>query len=535
MNDRSNPANEPAHAATERRLFVGLVALLAAATIAPIWVARYLPLLDVPNHLSAVAVWHYYDDPSWNFAQHYQLNLVPLPYWAHYYTVHLLTYVTRSVEVANKIFLSGYALAVPAGAFAFCRRFDRSPWLTLLSFPLVWNFNLADGFVAYCAGFAAVPLALVLVDRYAERPTWPGALAVVVVGSLTYFFHLLAYALFLVCAGLIVLVQRRALSPRLLIARSLPVLSCAGVGLWALRRANSMGFRKVTGTHRQWVRDGLDTTLTQVPERLFNFVPGHADEWMIVTLAAVWLTLAITDARRRDLEPPARHGAGHRWGVELCLLGALVLFVVLPRSMKQPFYWHLINGRFVVALAFFALLSLRGAIGGRRRWLLLPVVVAHLAYMGAICRAFVRFNRNAAGFEALVDRIPRDQEVLTLILRPMGDVNVNVSAFNQFPSYVQLRHGGYNFYNFAEGFPLKYKHKLPAPSWSHAETFNWETHSRGWGYFLTFREGWEAAPMKVPLATGKVELVGESGVWKLYRKLVKDPDFDGTTLAKPRQ
>ena len=32
------------------------------------------------------------------------------------------------------------------------RRFGRSPWLALFAFPLVWNFNLGDGFIAYCAG-----------------------------------------------------------------------------------------------------------------------------------------------------------------------------------------------------------------------------------------------------------------------------------------------------------------------------------------------------------------------------------------------
>jgi hypothetical protein len=281
----------------------------------------------------------------------------------------------------------------------------------------------------------------------------------------------------------------------------------------------------VTGTRRVWVRDGLDVTLTSVPERLFNFLPGHADEWILVALAAVWMTLAITDARRRRLEPPPRHGEGHRWGVELCMLGALLLFLACPRSMKQPFYWHQINGRFVVALAFFALLTVRGAIGGRRLWLLAPVVVAHLVYMGALGRAFVRFNRNAVGFETLVDRIPRDREVLTLILRPMGDVNVNVSAFNEFPAYVQLRHGGYNFYNFTDGFPIQYKHKLPAPPWSKAEMFDWNAYGEAWDYFLTFREGWESAPMQAPLARGKVELVGESGAWKLYRKVAaKEPD-----------
>src|SRR5436305_1883978 len=83
-------------------------------------------------------------------------------------------------------------------------------------------------------------VALLVVDRYAERPTGRGALLVLLVGSLTYFFHLLTYALFLVCAGLVVLVQRQPLAPRLLIARVVPVLSCTAIGLWALGHANHM-------------------------------------------------------------------------------------------------------------------------------------------------------------------------------------------------------------------------------------------------------------------------------------------------------
>jgi hypothetical protein len=83
---------------------------------------------------------------------------------------------------------------------------------------------------------------------------------------------------------------------------------------------------------------------------------------------------------------------------------------------------------------------------------------------------------------------------------------------------VQLRHGGYNFYNFAEGFPLQYRMHLPAPAWSHAEDFRFEMHSEGWDYFLTFREGWEYSPMKAPLEAGQVRLVAHAGEWRLYQK-----------------
>jgi hypothetical protein len=502
------------------RWLLAAFAVSAVATVLPIWIAKYLPLLDLPNHLTAVAIWHYHDDPKWDFARFYDLNLVPLPYWAHYYTVHLLTYVTRSVETANKIFLTAYALALPAGTWALARRFGRSPWLALFAFPLVWNFNLGDGFIAYCAGFAAVPPALVVVDRHAREPTWERALAVAAVGTLTYFFHLLAYVLFLVCAGMVVLAQRRALSPKLLAARALPVLSCAGIGLWALRRANDMNFHRVTGAGRQLIYDPVVDRLAQIPDRLINLLPGAADEWLLLVAVACWLALAVTAAHTAGGgDGGAVEGEPRRWGAELCCAAALALYLATPRSMQRPFYWHMINGRFVVAIALFAALLVRGRIDGWRRLLLAPLVVATVCYCVALSGAFREFNRHAAGFDEVVAQIPRDKQVLTLILRPMGDSTVNVSAFNQFPSYVQLRHGGYNFYNFAEGFPLRYRVHLPAPPWSHADEFDWALQSQPYDYFLTFREGWEYSPMKEPLAEGKVRLIAHAGEWRLYQKI----------------
>ena len=432
--------------------------------------------------------------------------------------------VTRSVETANKIFLTAYALALPAGAWALARRFGRSPWLALFVFPLVWNFNLGDGFIAYCAGFAAVPWALVLVDAHCEEPRWQSALAVAVVGSSIYFFHLLAYALFLVCAGLVVLAQPRAFSPRLLVMRALPVLSCAAIGGWALEHANNMNFHRVTGAGRDLIYDPLVERLAQIPDRLINFLPGHVDEVALIVAVVCWLALALTGARADGGEPRAddaepRERSPHVWGIELCFLAALTLYVAVPRSMQRPFYWHMINGRFVVAMALFAALTLRGPIAGRRRWWMAPVVAVNLAYCVALGAAFREFNRHAAGFDEVVAQIPRGKQVLTLILRPMGDSTVNVSAFNQWPAYVQLRHGGYNFYNFADGFPLVYRKHLPAPAWSHAEGFDWNAHGSAYDYFLTFREGWQYSPMERPLADGKIRLVAHAGEWRLYQKV----------------
>ncbi len=39
---------------------------------------------------------------------------------------------------------------------------------------------------------------------------------------------------------------------------------------------------------------------------------------------------------------------------------------------------------------------------------------------------------------------------------------------------------------------------------------------------MTFREGWTFRPMDDAVATGKIELVGHAGEWRLYRNLARD-------------
>jgi hypothetical protein len=494
--------------------------VLAAATVLPIWIGRYLPLLDLPNHLSAIAVWHYLDDPRFDFFKYYYLNLKPLPYWAHYYSVHLLAYAF-GVEIANKLFLTVYAIALPSGAAAFARRFGRSPWLALFVFPLVWNFNLAEGFVAYVAGMAALVLALVVVARYAARPSLRGAIALVAIGSSIYFFHLLAYMMFLVCAGLLVFTEDEAFNWRRVLARGAPVLGCALIGVWAYLNNRKMGFASLAGPSEfNW--DPLGDSMARVPPRLLNFLSAQRDEWVVIVLVLAWLAIAVTAARANRERPPTRL---RELGPEVCFAAAALAALMLPRSMQRPFNWYMLNGRYVPLVALFGALLIRGPVAGWRRWLFVPVVAAGLFYAGDLSRMVVGFNRRVAGFDAIVAEIPPHKNTLTLVLPPLGDPDVNVNCFNQWPSYTQLRRGGYNFYNFNYGFPLKYRSYLPSPSWNHTELFAWNLHSRGWDYFLTHNEG-APAPFEIfPKLEkeGKVRLVDARGTWKLWQKIVDDP------------
>lgn len=508
----------------EDPLFATAFVALAVATVVPIWIGRYLPLLDIPNHLSAIAVWHYYDDPRFDFSKYYTLNLAPLPYWAHYYFCHLLAYLV-GVENANRIALTLYALALPTGTLLLARRFSRSPLLALFAFPLVWNFNLAEGFIAFVMGMALVVIGLAIVDRHAEQPSGTSALLVLAIGSSLYFFHLLDYMIFLVCAGLLVFTQRQPLSPVKLLQRGVPVLASCTVGLWAFRHQSAMRFETLDRGVRfgaslssaKFAWDSLEVAMARAPERLLNFLAGSRDEWVVVILVAAWLALALTSRRpppeeRTPLEP-------RDFAIEACFVATLAAALFLPRSLLRPFNWYMINSRFVPLAALFGVLLLRGPIVGWRRYLLIPVVAASLFYSVDLSRMVVRFNHHVAGFDELVDQIPLHRSTLTLVFPPLGDPEVNVNCYNQWPSYAQLRRGGYNFYNFNQGFPLKYRTYKPAPPWSHPEWFNFDSQGDAWDYFLTHNERGQYELFEPLAKEGKVRLVGARGDWKLWQRV----------------
>src|SRR5258706_13320042 len=93
------------------RLLWGAFALLWICSLIALWVPRFLPLLDLPNHLDAIAIWHRYYDPSWRYSENYDLQLPPVPYWGYFFPLHVMAY-ELPLQVANKAYLSLYALAL---------------------------------------------------------------------------------------------------------------------------------------------------------------------------------------------------------------------------------------------------------------------------------------------------------------------------------------------------------------------------------------------------------------------------------------
>jgi hypothetical protein len=495
---------------TERRVFLAAFALLAVASLVPIWAVRFQPLPDLPNHLAAVSVWHHIDDPRFDFARYYRILLVPEPYWVYYLSTHLLAF-PLGLDAANRVVLSLYVVGLPLGAWLLGARFQRSPWLSLFVFPLAWNFNFAIGFITFCVGLVALPFALVLFDRFCERPTVARGVAAAAAGGGMYFTHLLPWGAYLGCAGMIGLLHEgrslKRLAGRAAVwAVSLPI--AAAVTLQGSHMSGGVGHQKMRlRFYSYWL------SIKELPSYLLDVYAGHEDEWLFAGLCVLWLVLRLTARRRaRAAGSSSPRLALHDLRALGCFLVPAIAYFVLPRSILAPAYWWGVNVRFAAPALLFGALCVPGEIAGWRRWLLAPVALIALAFAVDTAVHWRAVNRWLDGLDTLA-RIPRTTDrVLVIAYPPWREPSMQQNFAQSSNALRAAYYGGFDPDLFDIGFPLAFRERYPAPPWNQPE-FRWAQHAPFYDYVLAF----QAPGGMFRGHESEVTRVGAVGKWQLWR------------------
>lgn len=484
-----------------RTTFRWTFAALAFATLVPIWIVRYHPLPDLPNHIAATAVWHFYRDPAYDFASYYKLSLGPTPYWGYYALANGLTWVV-GLDVANRVILSSYALGLPFGILLLARRFERSEWLSLFAFPLVWNFDFVIGFVPYVLGVALLPFALVAFDRFCERPTLARGALAAAGGVGVFFCHLLPWGMWWAMAGLLGLVHRGR-DWRTLLKRAAVWIVPVVVGVWVLRHGTGLEMGRFGhGVRAAWAP--LRVHFAELPLYLLDVFATHEDEALALVLLVAFVALRATAPRARPL-------ALHDLRALACFAVPAVAYFVLPRSLLAPNYWWGVNVRFAAPAALFAVLCVPGPVDGWRRWLLVPVAVAGIAFAVATTWHWRRNDQfcGARAFDKLASLPPRGARVLVLTYPPFVEPSSRMPFIWAYPALHQAFHGGYYPTNFDQGFPLVYTRRFPAPGFRDPEWFRWDYQARYYDYVLVAH--------KMHLGDGHADLVAADEPWSLWK------------------
>ena len=496
-------------------VYVGIFAALWICALVPLWLPRFLPLLDLPDHLDAIAIWHRYRDPSWGFSKYYNLNLIPLPYWGYFLPVHLLSYL-MPVEVANKVYLSAYALALPISIAVLAQQMGRSRWLALFCFPLVFNMNFSYGFITFCAGLVILTFALVVLDRFLEAPTRRRALALALLTLVLYTTHVLPWMFFGVAS--MVLACCHGWHPRRIavtFALELPSLMLALYGF----RASAHNNTAVQAGPVAYEAKGEELLggLQQIPLRILAGGPTNSAYWLIILLTLTWLALLLS--ARTDAHDTEAHRHGFPYRLELVTLLAAAAYLFLPMHLFKPVDLWMIGGRFITVVALFGAILPHGGVVGRRRLLLIPVILISAYYPLSLAVKWREFDRRAASFRRLMRHVERGASTLTLVMGDGTDPSIDPQAvpYLQFHAYAQYLAGGYDPWALNTGFPYTQKPGagLPAPRWKHPETFTFDAHGVHYDYILTKGE-WADHAIFGPDDSARAPLVASDADWRLY-------------------
>lgn len=423
-----------------RWAFLGLVAL----AVLPLWVGRYLPMLDLPQHLGLITALHRLEDPTARFGEYFLVRPGFTPYLGYYWLVHLLSFF-MPVEVAGRLFLSAYVVGLGVGVVGLARALGRSEWLGLFAFAFAYSFEFYMGFVNYLAAVALLFCGLaVYADRLQGRRLgigWSAALVVLPVAIVVT--HAQPY-LFFLCglAALAAFFPGRRLATALHAAPSLATFlgwSFGGPpgGANAMARAIFHPFARRVREFPRFTLDHPDFK-DQLDLALF---------WAVALVGALGLYFALRAPHRGA---PSRR---QTWAALILACGALAAYLFAPTELPPTIFT--ISPRFATMSALFLAVAIPLAPGATARAFkgaLVAVCAAQLVYVAI---QFRLFDRTAGDFRTLAEKVEAGSCVAMVGVRG----HVFPGWFDHFAGYLATWRGAIPSYTFAAvpHSPLAYR------------------------------------------------------------------------------
>jgi hypothetical protein len=416
-----------------------VILLLAACYSTLLFLSDLLPFVDLPFHLGAAAVVRGYDVGGNLFSDYFSFEFARQPNVLH------LWFCSRpifpSVEFANKVYFSLYTCLLPISILTVIRQLRGNPWVALLSFLFLYNFNVHWGFVGYILAIPAVFFLFALVLRHLEKPDIATHVGIALGAFALFFIHVLGALFFIAAYGLVCLVQYWR-DPSKLVQCSALLLPLLGTMAWWWLGLDNDGEQGLGSVLADYYREDylrslrtralffiMDNAYLEVgrPGLLFGAVMA-ASSAVICLLALVIertpLWLALRSPRARPI---------------LCFVAtASLCFFLLPEGL--PGQWAL-NQRFSVfavlgIIIFSSLIELNRV----KRGPLIAGMIAVCAVHGALYANYFRdFERDTAGFVENILPDAGKERLAMLIIEPHYR---SVLAYLHFSNYYIVRRQG---------------------------------------------------------------------------------------------
>lgn len=482
------------------RLFYVILAL----SIVPLWIGRYLPLVDLPQHAAQIAALRLLWSGDEVLAVLLQVNWFT-PYLLGYLLLYALALVLP-IAVATKLIVSVAVVAVPLLTGRLLRvagADERWKWLAI---PCSFGFAFYWGFLSF---IVAAPLGLVFLIRtigFVREPSVRRGAGIALLAVFLFFCHVIVLGFAsLVALGYVVGTHYRNLKTLLLHALPFTApLPLIGVWLAVTYESESrvQSHPVIFGplSHR------FVQLLTQSAGRE-DFSPSSAP--IVLLVAAAVLLLPWLSGARFSRQP-------RRWMP--FALGSLV-FMVAPHYVLSTAFFYQRLGLFLVPLWLMA--WDRPQRGRKVEWLAVPIVVLWVAM--SIGR-FAAFARETESFTALLDRVERGHRVAAMV-DDSGSPLFASPVYLHFPAWYQALGRGLVDYSFSDFYSSMARYRGGTgprigeyTSW-YPQAFRWDADGGiSYEYFIVkSNHDVSAEIFKEKLAS--VELVARSEWWWLYRNV----------------
>jgi hypothetical protein len=174
---------------------IAIYVIFSFFLLLPIWMVKYPPLIDYPNHLARAFVLHHLNDPSYGFGHFYAPDWGPNPYFLADFLIQIFQRFV-GIYTAGRLLLTLCILALPFSIAFFLRRANPgSEYLALWGFVIAYNPNFLMGFMSFELSIALCFIVVgVWLDymRTGKEKYWLLALAL---ATLLFLTHLGGFAI----------------------------------------------------------------------------------------------------------------------------------------------------------------------------------------------------------------------------------------------------------------------------------------------------------------------------------------------------
>jgi hypothetical protein len=480
------------------RLFAAVLVL----SLAPLWMGRYLPMIDLPQHAAQIGALREIWSGNEAMGALFRVNWFT-PYLLGYLLLYALA-LAMPITVATQVVVSGAVVAIPLLTGRLLRAAGADERWKWLAIPCSFGFAFYWGFLSF---IVAAPLALLFLIRtigFVKQPSLRNGVSIALFAIVLFFCHVIVLGFAsLVALGYVVGVHQRDL--KALVLHALPYTAPLPlIGVW------------LAVTYDNEARVQSDPVIFgPLPYRLLNLLTqpagredlsGSAAMIVLIVTAAVLLLPWLSGARfsRRP----------ERW---LPFSLGLLVFLGAPHYVLSTAYFYQRLGLFLVPLWLMAwdTPQRRRPIG---RFAIPLVVLWVVTNIGR----FAAFARETETFTALMNEMEPGRRVAAMVYDPGTPLFGLPVYLNFVPWYQAERHGIVDF-NFADFYSSMARYRADAGprlgenlAW-YPEAFRWDVDGgASYDYFVVKSNADVSAVIfkdKLP----SVELAARSGWWWLYR------------------